>query len=343
MDETPRRRRVRVISRNLEKNFVEPQIQNDMEDKRVIDKTFFGENGCTSSSVMHNADAAKERVRAKAERLGGIKLYDTKFKVAGGDVLDPYSSGWGIDELQSLDDTLYEIGLANAYKAYAMEAIKQRDKNIGIIEKMTLEEYCAIKGIDMPVVPVMAHVPSKEEILAGMTIKERNKIYMLEAIVSTYGKYIHPSRKEVSVISSFALDTSFTNTLASARSALSKVINSPIRVVENSNATLVYIDEPSIAPEVVEEKYLELMAKYRRYQAELNGYKTKIDRQIEDAEAKAARDYAQEYADYEARTKALRAEMKAYIESEVQRMRGEKIVIPNDLKALHDELNALGK
>lgn len=340
MDETPRRR-VRIKNRNI----VEHQIQNDMEDKtRVIDETFFGESGCTSTSVMHNANTAQERVRTKAERLGGIRLYKTDLKVVGDNPVEVYAKGWETDELLAIEENLEEIGLANAYKAYACEATKQRDKNIKIVEEMELEEYCAIKGIEMTVRPVMARVPSKEEILAGMSIKERNKIYMLQAMASTYGKYIHPlSRKGVSVASSFELDESFANTLASARSAVSKVKNNPRRVVEKTNATLIYIDEPSVEPDVIEEVYMKLMAKYRRYQAELNGYLNKIDRQYEELKAKAAMDYAQEYADYEARTKALRAEMKAYIESEVKRMREEKIVIPNDLKALHDELNALGK
>jgi hypothetical protein len=339
MDEMPRRR-VRIKNRNI----VEPQIQNDMEDKtRVIDETFFGANGCTSTSVMHNANTAQERVRTKAERLGGIKLYNTNIKVLGDSTVDEYSKGWGLVELSAIEPTLDEIGMANAYKAYVCEAIKQRERNIEIVESMELEEYCAIKGIDMPVMPVMARVPSKEEILAGMTIKERNKIYMLQAMASTYGKYLHPSRKHVSVASSFELDESFANTLLSARTALSKVKNNPRRIVERTNATVMYIDEPNVESEVVEDVYMGLMAKYRKYQGELNGYLNKIDRMYEDAKSKASREYAQAYADYEVRVKALRAEMTAYIESEVKRMREEKIVIPNDLKSLHDELNALGK
>lgn len=331
------RRRVRRVTNNI----VELKIEEHMGKTTILDETFFGEVGITSKSAEHTANLACERVDKYVARLGGIRLYNTDFKLVGDNPSEEYSRGWSEEDLLAVDELLEQIGLAHAYKAWVNEAIKQREHNIEIVNNMTVEDYCATVGVELPEKPVMADIPTRDEIIAGMTVKERNKIYMLQAMASTYGKYIHPTIKRK--VSAFEFSSDFTNNLSSARKVLANVLNNPRTVKGEGRDAIVYTDTPSVEQSKVEEVFLQLMAKQRDLQAELNGYMRKIDMQIDDAKRKAANDYAQALADYEGKMEKLRAQLKAYKECETQRISGLKIVIPNDLKALYDELNALGK
>ena len=332
-----RRRRHRVTN-----SIVEPKIEEDIMGKPIVlDETFFGEVGVTQTSAERIANRACERVNNIVADLGGIRLYDSEFKVVGDTQTEKLSYGWTEDKLNSIDELLEMVGYAHAYKAWVNEAIKQRNRNLEIIDEMSVEDYCATVGIEMPERPVVAKIPTKEEIIAGMTVKERNRIYMLQAIASTYGKYIYPSNKVRS--SAFELSSDFTNNLSSARKVLARVINNPRKVSGEGRDSTIYTDTPSVEQSKVEAVFLHLDDKHRELQSELNGYKRKIDKQIEDARREATLNYAKESEDYEGKMEQLRAQLKAYKECETQRIAGLKIVIPNDLKKLHDELNALGK
>ena len=92
------RRRVRSTS-----SIVEPKIEENMGKPIVLDETFFGADGITLTSAERTANRACERVNNLVAELGGIRLYNSEFKLAGDNPTEQLSFGWDEDKLYAID------------------------------------------------------------------------------------------------------------------------------------------------------------------------------------------------------------------------------------------------
>ena len=123
----------------------------------------------------------------------------------------------------------------------------------------------------------------------------------------------------------------------------------PVTVTENGRDTIIYEYVPTVDSSNVDEMYFALQQKHREVQAELNGFKKRIQDTIADNKLKVDEAYRIALLDWNAKRSALDAEQKllaehetavrAEMSKEVQEL---KIVVPKRLRPTFDQLSQLG-
>lgn len=221
---------------------------------------------------------------------------------------------------------LRDISLANSLIAWLREAIKMRSQMLSDIQKLTIEQYCKDKGIEMPERPEMQTAMTREQYVATLSIKERARILSLEAKASAFGKHIHPDGH-----------------LSDARKEYMKRLCQEAEIDGGGRDTLLYRYEPSVKLDEVEASFFALQNEYRKAQAELNGYTHKIDEALREDEERKRGEYDVKNADYLAAVAVIEKEFNEYKNRENRRVAQLKITIPNDLNDIYNKVSNLGK
>ena len=177
-----------------------------------------------------------------------------------------------------------------------------------------------------------------------MNVKDRNRILMLEAMASTYGRYIHPIKGRNSWSNPFTFADRSGINFSEAITELDRIENNPTKVIgDGKDGMTMYTYKSSCDRDLVDGLFSKLYAQQRKYQEELNGCLYRVDKQISDEEIKASSEYAAALEEYNAKCQEIRAQLKAYIESETARISELRIVIPNDLKGIYELARSLDK
>ena len=165
-------------------------------------------------------------------------------------------------------------------------------------------------------------------------MKELAHYLLLEAEASTLGLYIHPN-----------------GVLAKAKDILSDVTVRPIETADRDDAKAVIIRsfKPSATPETVFANYNALQAAHRRWEAELNGIKAKLDILAKNESLRRNKEYREKLAEHrikvqalETRRKTIETEYADWLLAEHEAVRNLKIIIPNELQPVYDRLATLG-
>ena len=291
-----------------------------------MDNVFFGENGLTSTSANHVANLAKEFVQNIENELKTVKFINTSVSLIGSNEKNVLSEGVCNEDILEIKHKLYSISQANSLIAWLREAIKAREKMFRDVNAVSIEEWAEMNGTTLPAQPTRKAVSTKEECIAKRNIKERNRIYSLQAKAAVIGKYIHPDGK-----------------FAEAREELMEKMHEKHEISGNGRDTLLYHYEPSCGPEVVEKVFFELQAAHREVQAELNGIYHVIEEEIREEQANSMKEYQNAMVAYNAEYKLCHSEYQKYIEEEGARRAALKIIIPNELQVIYQKVNQLGK
>lgn len=289
-----------------------------------MDKVFFGESGLTSTSANHIANLAKELVQNVEKEVNNITLIDSHVTLIGSGEKNLLSIGW--KSLDTLPDAMRLLGQAHALMAWLREAIKAREAMLKEVEYMSIGDWAEQYDIQLPVAPKERHNPTREERIASLNIKERNRYYTLQAQAAVIGKYIHP-------------DGSF----AKARAKMMDKTLNPNQVVGDGRDTLLYNYKPSCDRKVVDDMFFKLQAAHRSIQAELNGILHKIDEEMRAEALEINHEFQAAIDEYNRQFHAKQAEFSEFLKKETSRRMALKIVIPNDLQAIYDVVNGLGK
>lgn len=290
------------------------------------DLIYFSENGLTSTSANHIANLAKEYYQTLETELDNIKLYDTKVALIGNSSPNLLSEGNTISFIESIEDKLLQISNAKSLIAWLREAIKAKDNLLRELRSMSLEEYCTMKGVLCPIRPEREDSLDEDTYLSKLSVKDRNRYFELQTKCAVIGKYIHP-------------DGQFAN----ARKDLKDKISNPNRVSGNGRDTLLYSYTPTVPKETVDTAFYKLQVKHREYQAELNGILHSMQQAIEKDNFEKNTAYMQQLAEYNNAVNTLHSEMKDYLEKEQSNISHLKIIIPNSLISIYNEINKLGK
>ena len=291
-----------------------------------MDNVFFGESGLTSTSANHVANLAKEFVQHIENELKTIKFIDTSVSLIGSNDKNILSEGACNEQILIIQDMLHSISQANSLIAWLREAIKAREEMLREVNGLTIEEWADMIGVTLPVQPTRKKVRTKEECIANRNIKERNKIYSLQAKAAVIGKYIHPDGK-----------------FAEARAELMEKLHDKHKISGNGRDTLLYHYQPSCSWEVVEKVFFQLQAEHREIQAELNGIYHVIEEEIREEQAKTMKEYKSANVEYNAKYQECYTEYQKHIEEEGARRAALKIIIPNELQEIYKRVNQLGK
>lgn len=292
----------------------------------MSNSSFFGPEGLTMTSANHIANLAKEFTKANERALNSVSFIETQLTIIGSDVVQPIHTGWPDATLDHITENLRAICDANSLIAWLREAIKAYDKYVKSIEAQTLEKYCEESGIAFPEEPRRESSITKEEYIETLSIKERNKILMLQAQAAVYGKYIHPE-----------------GPFAAARAELMEKMANETEVKGNGRDTLLYHYKPTANAMKVEDCFYQLQREYRATQAELNGYLHKIDQAVQKDADEKSKAFHDAMVSYRLKIAELTKAFEGYKMRCLEEARKLRIVIPNDLKGIYAIVSELGK
>lgn len=287
---------------------------------------FFTENGLTSTSANHIANLAKEYVQDEEMQLNSIRMVNCFVSVIGSSEKTQILKGTDDSWLQWYTESVNGVTDAKSLIAWLREAIKAKEQMLKEIDSKDIEEWAEENNITLPERPVKRSVPTREQLIAELDIKERNRIYRLETEAAVIGKCIHPNGQ-----------------FSDARKELHNRLSTPIEIKGEGRDALVYSYEPSCDFNDVDRIFFELQKWHRESQAELNSILFKIDERVKNEEISANAEYIEARKSYERDYETVRAEFKLWKDKESKRVSSLKIVIPNDLNKIYERVSKLGK
>ena len=296
-----------------------------MKDKN---KVFFGENGITSTSANHIANIAKEYVQNIQKENVAVSFLDCRVSLMTSQDSKTIAYGAKPDVLEKIPDNLQNITEANSLIAWLREAIRAKAAEMEDVSTMEFDDYLKAVNIENPVRPEKEKYGFVEfdDILATLSIKEREEYYGLETKCAVIGKFIHP-------------DGSFSR----ARKELQQKLVQPVTVQGEGQNAMVYEYTPSIEQKDVEEMFFRLQNEHRSVQAALNSIKYKVQQKVDEINQKAHNSLSADTAEYNNICKKLQIDFNAYKEKKSIELSKLKIIIPNSLEKVFGIMNTIGK
>lgn len=284
------------------------------------DMIFFGNNGITSTSANHNANLAKEAYQQLEKELANIRFYNKEMSLLGSGTKELISEG--MTDISDVEDKLKKVAQLKSLIAWLREAIKAKDRLLKEANNLTCDDF----NLEVPEQPVRETYLTADDIIATWNIKQRNRYYYLETLCAQFGEYIHPN-----------------GTFSVARQDLLNYIHNPRAVAGNGRDSIVYIFTPSIKASDVEDTFMHLQNTYRSYQAELNSMKYEVETALQNDKSKKDLKYNEEIVDYRAKANAVASQLTVLKNKAIAEVQNLKIIIPDSLKSVFDEIQALGK
>lgn len=289
------------------------------------DKIFFDEsNGLTSTSANFIANIAGEMSQRAEEELANIQFYNETVKPLFSSEITTISTG--TSNLDNIEKNLNRISILASLISWMREAVKARENLKKEVEYMSYKDF----GIEYPEKPVQPAECKNDDIIATWTVKERNHYFFLLTMCSKLGKFIHPDRA-----------------FSRERLTLQKIVSCPNgtsnRIDGTGRDALCYTRTPSISASAVEDKFFELQQKYRSYQAQLNSILHQLECTVEQENSKRDTEYETALREYKTSVSIADNLLKQAKQKELSRIQNLKIIIPNDLLPIYNEVAEVGK
>ena len=106
---------------------------------------------------------------------------------------------------------------------------------------------------------------------------------------------------------------------------------------------MLYTYEPSVSVDDVDTVFFSLQKQYREYQAELNSILHEVKTAVQEAQRKANLEYEETCANYNTQMNTIRARIKAYKDEQVSKAQALKIIIPDSLVSIYEEIQSIVK
>ena len=290
------------------------------------DKIFFGEQGLTITSANYVANLAKEAYQALDRELALVKFYSLEVGLLGSEYSKSLRQGVSDEFVASIEGKLKEIAKYKSLIAWLREAIKAKDRLIKEASSLETSEICEKLGLEYPERPEKYTRLSSDDVVASWNIKQRNRYYYLDTVCSVIGYYIHPS-----------------GTFAQQRDELHNVLVENHKVEGNGRDMVIYTKTPSVTPQKVEDTFFSLQNEYREYQAELNSLKHSIELTLQEDERVKSLKEKEELSEYALKVQEIMAKTKIYLNEEIAKAQGLKIIIPDSLKSTFEFVSKKGK
>jgi hypothetical protein len=294
-------------------------------DKNLV---FFAENGLTSTSANHIANMAKESIADLERNISSINFVTKSVSLIGTDAEHVVKRGWSKDLLDTLPEKIKQITEMKSLCAWLREAIKARDNMLNDVRRMNIVKYREeIEGqpYENPR-PEHEDPITRDDVIAQMSIGDREKYYTLETRCAVLGKVIHESMP-----------------LSAARKDLADKIENSEAVTGNGRDAIISRFTATISQDDVDKMFFALQAQYRSYQAELNKMKHEIELILtQDAIDKETK-YKNALQAYNTYDNELVARMAEWQKKETARISALKIIIPDRLKQVYESVKELTK
>lgn len=293
---------------------------------KIQTSAIFGEQGYTCTSLNHLANIAKEVV-IDIENKIKVQLYTKTIAIIGQQDEQVVSKSSTASEIAALPENLEKIARLHGFMAYAREAIKEHERMVNAVGKLPLEWYCTHAGIDIPAMPIKNGAPTVQSLKDEQNIKQIARRLILEAKASVFGKFIHPS-----------------GAFSEARKERKEYQAEPIEVNEGGRDTILrkyYFDD--ISDQTIEEVFFKLQSEHRAIQAQINQSEHDLKEKVSSMDMEAENEYAAAKEEYDNKMSIIKNRWRAWVAVETKRVAALKIVVPNELQPIVNELNDLGK
>lgn len=289
---------------------------------------FFSANGkgLTSTSANHVANMAKEMIRSLTAELEELQFYSTDVALIGESKSNRLVNGANDDSVTAVIDKLFRIAKAKSLIAWLREGIKAKEALIEEIQDLTLEDYAKKEGIDLEDEPKPDVAMTDGDYIATLSLKERCRYYEIETLASTLGKEIHPG-----------------GSFAEARDSLLKKLDRPHSVSGEGRDTLIYTYTSSVDTKTVEDVFFKLQKLYREAQADVNARKHECHKVVAETNISKNAEYVAKMVEWTDGRKLLESRKIEYIKRRVKELGEMRIVIPESLQSIYEEVSRLGK
>lgn len=293
-----------------------------------------GEKGLNETSASHLCALASQ-IKAHYESvLANVNFVNSFIDVVGSDA-SPKQTNTGMVDLDQIDLAIKEIGRMNAFISWFAEAREEVEKIRRMINSLDIYSWAKLEGIEMPVAPELKSSEVKNsqmaDIIAEMSVKDRQMYLALEAKSSVYGKFIHPNQP-----------------MDRARTRLHEIVQKPYVSDGRGRDTLIYHHMPSIDPKVVDNEFNKLQAEYRKVEQQLNHMKSDLRKKLDirNTEENNERNlriqkYKEERAAYDNRMHELTLQFGQWSIDEKTAISKIKFIVPDNLKEIHAYLDSL--
>lgn len=299
--------------------------------KMVEDNIFFAKDDTegiklTSTSANHVANLAKEYIQTLESQLNGVSFLDVNVGLVSSEANKPIQLGWPKEKLNGVQQMLEQVAQSKSLIAWLREAIKAKENLINGLNDLSIEDWCALNGKEMPVMAPVPKALTKEEYYASLSVKERNRYYYLETVAAVYGKYVHTDGE-----------------FSKSRKELANKVEHPYSVSGTGRDALIYHYTGSVSVEDVDNTFFELQKRHREVQSQLNSMKhdceVAINKSICERNTKAIN--AQK--EFHEKWESLRLEYTEWKDKKAIEYSALKIIIPNSLLDIYKVVNSLGK
>lgn len=292
------------------------------------DKIFFGEQGLSATSADFIANLAKEMLRKDESKIAGINFVCEQISPFNNPVKSEITIGMEEDEVRNIPVIMERIVRLKSLIAWLREAIKAKDRLLKDVENMSIyrEEWAKMGFEEAPDPPEGYTLVTKDDYLSKLSVADRSKMFKLQTKAAVLGKILH---KE--------------GPLEVARERLYGIMTKPREMASQGVNNILHYYEPSVDSDVVDEVYFKLTKEYREAQAGLNAYLHEIDTAVKQFDIDQAARYARESEEYEKKTRLLNAQLEAWKKKEAKRIGRLKIIIPNSLRDIYEEVQRVGK
>jgi len=289
---------------------------------------FFAENGLTSTSANHIANMAKESIADLERNISSINFVTKSVSLIGTDTEHIVKRGWSKDLLDTLPEKIKQITEMKSLCAWLREAIKARDNMLNDVRRMNIVKYREeIEGQPYENSrPEHEDTITRDDVIAQMSIGDREKYYTLETRCAVLGKVIHESMP-----------------FSDARKNLADRIENSEAVTGSGRDAIISRFTATVSQDDVDKMFFALQAQYRSYQAELNKMKHEIELILtQDAIDKETK-YKNALQAYNTYDNELVARMSEWQKKETARISALKIIIPDRLKQVYESVKELTK
>ena len=293
---------------------------------------FTTEEGMTSTSAQHVSAMANVMVQDIKQHIMGLRLYEKSIRVIGDAEVTVETVN---NTLPEIAESVKRICKANALIAWLREAVKEREQAQKYVSDMSLDDWMKKQGIDKPAMPQPPQMPrinfqDYNTILdTGLTVKEYNRFVELNSALAVYGEMIHEK-----------------GLLTRQKSELARIMQNPTEVKESGRDTIIttYKVDVNISSDI-DNLYTELQSEYRKLQAEKNGIEAKFSNLAMDYQTRKNDEWKAAKAQYDRDLQKVNSElvgiqtqMQEWKKQRLEELAALKIIIPDALKPLYNEL-----
>ena len=290
------------------------------------DLIFLDENGkLTMTSAAYYRNLAAAKANTIIQKINGIRLVSKEVALIG-ESFSKTQIGNTTEEINKIPELLAQAAQYQGFEAWLNEAIQAKQRLLDEASRYNIRDWAKDNDVEFPVEPVRENVLTEDEYLSTLSVKDRNRYYMLVSEAALIGKFIHKDCP-----------------LDRAIAELSDAQIHPIKESLNGRDTILHKYTPSVDEDDAMSLYFTLQNKHRELQAQINGLKENMNKAIQEDSTKKLNAYIVARDNYNNQYQALAARYEKDKNARSEAIAKLKIVIPKHYEELYTKLCMEGK